>query len=132
MNTTQELVHRHSGSLTKLALMGITIGVLTAMTAQQISKADDTQPTTHARDGSRAQPVSLAGIDLSSASGQRAARARVQEAARKLCMQVEEMNDLSRHTNYLACVDQSVSAALRQIEPPSMVAAAKSPGREPR
>jgi UrcA family protein len=131
MSTTNHIVAQDSGAV-GLALMGLGIALFIAMAAPQIAKADDAQNVAVARDGSRAQHVSLAGLDLSTPEGMRTARARVQAAAHNLCAQVEDMNDLSRHANYLACMDEATSAALQQIQPASMVAATKAPARDSR
>jgi len=63
----------------------------------------------------RSAPVSVADVDLSSPEGIQAARARVHATARRLCLQVADPRDRSAHANYLACVDATVAAALRQI-----------------
>ena len=59
----------------------------------------------------RAKKVTLAGIDLSTLEGQRAARERLHQAARQLCSQVADELDLSHHENYLACVDIAMAKA---------------------
>jgi UrcA family protein len=65
----------------------------------------------------RSAPVSVADVDLSSPKGIQVARARVDATARRLCLQVADPRDRSTHANYLACVDATVAAALRQITP---------------
>jgi UrcA family protein len=69
----------------------------------------------------RSAKVSIAGLDLSTPQGARAARERVRQTARKLCAQVADELDLSHHANYVACVDQSVAQAMQQVAPPSIV-----------
>jgi UrcA family protein len=72
----------------------------------------------------RSAKVSIAGLDLSTPQGVRAARERLRQTARKLCLQVADELDLSLHANYLACVDESVAKAMQQVAPPSRVAGA--------
>jgi UrcA family protein len=72
----------------------------------------------------RSAKVSITGLDLSTPQGARAARERLRRTARKLCAQVTDELDLSRHANYLACVDESVAKAMQQVAPPSVVAGA--------
>jgi UrcA family protein len=115
MNTVNGISQRADGAMGKLMLMSICItGLVTAIDAQQPASAD---PASHTRQ------VSMAGLDLSTAAGMQAAHDRIQVAARKLCSQIADMDDLSRHANYLACVAESTTAALQQIRPPTMVAA---------
>ena len=72
----------------------------------------------------RSAKVSITRLDLSTPQGARAARERLRRTARKLCAQVADELDLSRHANFLACVDESVAKAMQQIAPPSIVAGA--------
>jgi UrcA family protein len=64
----------------------------------------------------RSAKVSIAGLDLSTPQGARAARERLRQTARKLCDQVADELDLSRHANYLACVEDTVAAALKKVQ----------------
>lgn len=68
----------------------------------------------------RSAPVAMADLDLSRPEGIQAARERVNASARRLCQLVSDPLDLSHHANYLACVDATVAAALRQITPPTL------------
>lgn len=79
----------------------------------------------------RSAPVSVADLDLSSPEGIQAARARVHATARQLCLQVADPRDRSAHTNYFACVDATVAAALRQITPPATLVRDAGPGTAP-
>jgi UrcA family protein len=72
----------------------------------------------------RSAKVSITRLDLSTPEGTRAARERLRQTARKLCAQVADELDLSRHANFLACVDESVAKAMRQVAPSSIVAGA--------
>jgi UrcA family protein len=73
---------------------------------------------------SRSAKVSIAGLNLSTPQGARAARERIRQTARKLCAQVADELDLSLHANYVACVDESVAKAMQQVAPPSILAGA--------
>jgi UrcA family protein len=65
----------------------------------------------HAAPAASSLRVNFAGIDLATASGQAQATARLVQAVRLSCERVEEMDDLSRHENYLACVDATLTQA---------------------
>ena len=71
----------------------------------------------------RAATVWLGDLDLSTPEGMGAARGRVQETARRLCGQVSDPDDRSRQANYVECVNESTSAALRQLPSPALAAA---------
>jgi UrcA family protein len=71
--------------------------------------AAETAPVT------RSAKVSLAGLDLSTPEGARAARERLRETARRLCTQVADDLDLSHQPNFVACVDETLAAALRKV-----------------
>jgi UrcA family protein len=68
----------------------------------------DTAPVT------RSAKVSLAGLDLSTPDGARAARERLRGTARRLCAQVADDLDLSHQSNFIACVNETLATALRQ------------------
>jgi UrcA family protein len=70
----------------------------------------------------RSSKVSIAGLNLSTPQGARAARERLRQTARKLCGQVADELDLSHHENYVACVDKSVARAMQQVARASIVA----------
>ena len=55
--------------------------------------------------------VNLKDLDLSSANGRNAAYERLHQAARTLCSRVADPNDLSRQTNFVACVDRAMAQA---------------------
>jgi UrcA family protein len=69
----------------------------------------DTTPVT------RSAKVSLADLDLSTPEGVRAARERLRGTARRLCTQVADDLDLSHQPNFVACVDETLAAALRKV-----------------
>jgi UrcA family protein len=91
------------------------VGLVAAIDAQRPASAGDV----------RTAKVSIADLDLGTTAGMMAAQARVRQMARRLCTQVEQMDDLSRHENYLACVDASVTAAMQQLKGPTLAALAK-------
>ena len=68
----------------------------------------DTLPVT------RSARVSLAGLDLSTPEGSHVARERLRRAVVRLCGQVADELDLSLQSNFVACVDETLAAALRQ------------------
>lgn len=84
----------------------LALGVLAP--AAEAAPTSDTAPVT------RSAKVSLAGLDLSTPDGARAARERLRGTARRLCAQVADDLDLSHQPNFIACVDETLAAALRQ------------------
>jgi UrcA family protein len=64
----------------------------------------------------RAKKVSLADIELSTIEGQRAARERLRQTARRLCSQVADELDLSHQTNYLACIDTAMTKVESRLQ----------------
>jgi UrcA family protein len=75
---------------------------------------------------SRTSKISLADLDLTSPQGAEAARKRLDQTARRLCRQVADNYDLAPHSKYLACVDETLSKALRQVTPPVVAASTSS------
>jgi len=59
--------------------------------------------------------VNFSGIDLSTSGGQEKATERLVQAARLTCARVEDEQDLSRHENYLACVDTALNQAMPKL-----------------
>jgi UrcA family protein len=72
----------------------------------------------------RSAKVSLADLDLSTPDGARAARERLRQTARRLCGQVADSLDLSHQANFVACVNETLAKALRQVATPALVAGA--------
>jgi UrcA family protein len=89
---------------------------------QTIAKKGD-QPTHSAAD-SLTSKVSLSDLNLATPEGARVARERLHREARRLCSQVADELDLSRQPNFVACVDEALTKALRQITPGALVAGA--------
>jgi UrcA family protein len=71
----------------------------------------------------RAATVRLADLDLSTAEGVRTAHERISQVARQLCTQLSDPHDWSRQANYVECVNESTTAALRQLPSPALAAA---------
>jgi UrcA family protein len=66
--------------------------------------------------GIRTKKVSLSDLDLSTIAGQETARERLHRMVRRLCAQVEDLDDLSHHANYMACVDQATAKVLPHLD----------------
>jgi UrcA family protein len=79
-----------------------------------LASAGEAAPTSDTAPVARSAKVSLAGLDLSTPDGARAARERLRGTARRLCAQVADDLDLSHQSNFVACVDETLAAALRQ------------------
>ena len=93
---------------------------LCGLSTRYASADSSTDPTV-----TRSDKVSMANFDISTPEGAHAARARLRETARRLCSQVADSLDLSHHSNYVACVDATVDAALRKV---NELLAATAPG----
>jgi UrcA family protein len=92
-----------------------------------LASAAEAAPTSDTAPVTRSAKVSLAGIDLSTPDGALAARERLRGTARRLCAQVADDLDLSHQSNFVACVDETLAAALRQAtEVGASTAAAKA------
>jgi UrcA family protein len=91
------------------------IGMFAALQVQQSAIAADRLTA----------KVSTADLDLGTSAGMLAAEARVRETARRLCRQLEDLDDLSRQSNYTACVDASVTAAMQSVKRLALAALAK-------
>jgi UrcA family protein len=116
MNNSKHLSERLDGTKATPVLMALcTMGLAAAVDAHRPASADDV----------RTAKVWVADLDLGTSAGMKTAQTRVREVARRLCTEVEQMDDLSRHTNYLACVDASVTAAMQQLKGPALAALAK-------
>jgi len=70
----------------------------------------------------RTAVVSVADLDLATASGMQRARERLHAAARRLCTRVVEPWTLSHQPDYVACVDQTLASALAQLPSPAVAA----------
>ena len=80
---------------------------------------------------SRADPastsskVALTDLNLATSTGMAQARVRIERAVKDVCLRVDDLNDLSHHDNYLACV----SNALEQAQPALAALARQSAAR---
>ena len=72
--------------------------------------------------GGRTCVVSLADLNLSTATGMEAARERVHASARRLCAKVVDPWSLSHQTDYVHCVDATMANALTQLQAPALAA----------
>jgi UrcA family protein len=88
------------------AILMLSIGMLGGAAAKADQLTSD----------SRSQQVKLTDLDLSTADGQRLAQARVHEVARTLCSRVADELDLSRHENYIKCVDTAVAKTSERLQ----------------
>jgi UrcA family protein len=86
-------------------------GILGVIVSSSPTLADVPSPAVE----TRTAQVSLADIDLSTAMGQLQARDRLHETARRLCARVADAEDLSHQPNFVACVHDSLAAALKQL-----------------
>lgn len=66
--------------------------------------------------------ISFADLNLSSQSGAREMMGRIEGAARIICGESPSNNDLSERSREHACVDQTVSDAVRSLDAPSVTA----------
>jgi UrcA family protein len=120
MNTKSNLPLRSSLAcvVRKVAVIALcAIAPFAAMADQQPAMTSVTR-TTH---------VSFADIELSTPAGQRAARERLHQIARRLCAEVAGPQDISHQSNFVACVDETLANALRQLNGPTFAATEKSP-----
>jgi UrcA family protein len=100
----------------KLALMALcAIGITVAIGARM---------TAHAADLSAV--VALGDLNLSTDSGMQAARERVHQTARRLCEKAVEPWSLSRHVDYVRCVDEATAAGAGRLQHSWLVASAKT------
>jgi UrcA family protein len=110
--------------------LGFRSAVLLALCAlATVAEADTPPPTKHkvvlGTPDSRSAKVSIADLDLTTLEGAAAARKRLDQIARHLCQQVADEGDLSKHANYLACVDETLAKALQQAVLPNGKLAAR-------
>jgi UrcA family protein len=90
-----------------------TAGLMALLVIAPVLVLAETPPVPAA--DTRAASVSLADLDLSTPEGARAARDRLHETARRLCSRLVDLQDLSHQPNFVACVDEALAHALRQV-----------------
>jgi UrcA family protein len=99
---------------------------LVACSAQALADpAARPRPLDRAPPETRSARVSLADLDLSTPDGARAARDRLHQTARRWCSQLEDSLDLSHQSNFVACMDDALAGALRQLNGPALASRAK-------
>lgn len=81
--------------------LGLALVQAVPAAAQTVTRTDGVQET-----------VSLKGLDLNSPDGARAALARLQAAARRVCGPEPSFRDLERSQAFKACVDQTLNQAV--------------------
>jgi UrcA family protein len=70
----------------------------------------------------RSMSVPLADLDLTTAAGVRTAQERLHQAARRLCSELADSQDLGHQPHFVQCVDRATASALRQAALPAPVA----------
>jgi UrcA family protein len=113
-NTYRRLLMNCATRIAFLASALLALGALGA--AAQTGTTAYTAPVT------RSAKVSLADLDLATEEGQSAARERLHQVARRLCSQVADSVSLAHQPNFVACVQDTLTAALRQVASPMFVA----------
>jgi len=98
-----------SGGLTVLCAV-TSLGL--AQMVPTVAPADE--PATGAPE-TRLARVALADLDLSTPEGAHVARARLQEAASRLCARLAESRDVGRQWHLRACMNEAVANAWRQL-----------------
>ena len=66
--------------------------------------------------------VSLSDLDLTTAAGARAAQERLHQAARRLCSELADSEDLGHQPHFVDCVDRALAGALSQLPLQALVA----------
>jgi UrcA family protein len=74
----------------------------------------------------RVAKVSLAGLDLSTPEGARAARDRLKIVAERLCLELGDDRKIDFQAVYFACVHEALADAVRRINAPTLAALDKS------
>jgi UrcA family protein len=110
MNTHSNLPRRLSGRHTAVgaAILMALFGIVPVATI-----ADQGAVTTAV---SRVVEVSLADLNLSTPTGMREAQERLRAMAQRVCAESSNPRGLSSQANFVACVDNTLAAHLRQID----------------
>jgi UrcA family protein len=99
-------------------------GPLHAHDAQAISPGNtasvSASPVSSA--GSRSLRISVADLDLSTPAGTQVARDRIHAAARRLCSQLGNMDDLGHQPQFVACVERTTAEAWQRLQGPAVAA----------
>ena len=83
----------------------IAIGALLLSGLFAVAAPSNADPT------STSSKVSLTDLNLATSAGMAQARARVERSVKDACWRVDDVNDLSHHDNYLACVSHGLEQA---------------------
>jgi UrcA family protein len=117
MNTRTYLPSRFNSQIAVRSVASMALLALAPLAAMAQSQVAATTHTVTPK-------VSLADLDLSTSAGVDAARDRLHQTARRLCSQVADSRDLPPTQNpaFIACMDDTLADALRQINRPLRVA----------
>jgi UrcA family protein len=119
MNTETHLPHRPIGPQSSKRT-----GAMVALLALTSAIALADQPPQRIAE-IRAAKVSLAGLDLSTPEGARAARDRIKIVAERLCFQMSDPSLIDNQATYNVCVLESLAATVRRINAPTVTALKK-------
>jgi UrcA family protein len=115
MDTEKYLPRRHSKR--HIAIRAAALAALCAL-APVASAEPPAAPAVE----TRAARVSLAGLDLSTPEGARAARTRLKKMAQRLCRHFGDDLRASNRVTMNACVRETLADAVRQIDSPVLPA----------
>ena len=73
----------------------------------------------------RSAKVPLAGLDLSTTAGARAAYERIKSTAERLCFQLGNIREIDHMEAYKMCVNEALADAVRRINAPTVAALEK-------
>ncbi len=119
MNTEIKLLRRSISTQTS-----IRAAALIALCALASAAAFADPPATPPAD-TRSTKVSLAGLDLSTPEGARAAYARIKATAEHLCFQMSDPSEIDYQAAYNVCVRETLAATVRRINAPTLAALEK-------
>ena len=119
MNTETQLPRRLVSPQTS-----IRAGAFVTLLALASAAAVADQPAGPAP-ATRVAKVSLAGLDLSTPEGARAARDRLKIVAQRLCFQLADPRKIDFQAVYTACVVDTMADTVRRINAPTLAALEK-------
>lgn len=100
------------------AVIRASAGLVVAAIALQLPASAAEECVSSNNSAIKSADVSVADLDLSTASGIREAKERLHRAARKLCNEVLEPNSISHQPDFVRCVDTAMAAATAKLERP--------------
>lgn len=115
MNTKTQLALRSISPL--ISIRAAALVALFAMTSA-VALADQPPAT-------RAAKVSLAGLDLSTPAGARAAHERIKATAERLCFELSDPRKIDFQAVYNVCVNEALADIVRRINAPTVAALGK-------